>query len=296
VLCAAAGEADRLAGKQDLTVEISDQSLVGRAISRGWHQVALAPEAEQAVTENIESLVPHSEIALPLRLGQRVFGALYIQGQAEALFDSQNAAVLQTMADQLAVAIENVSLLQELRDTVRKLQATSRHYTQESWQAVGRRTDRPRGYRHRDLTTEPLYDRPGEADRVWQADHPLVTTTRLDNGQPDTSTLAMPVKLRGQIIGVLTLSFKGKPPTADTVSLIEEVANRLALALENARLLEETRQRAERDHAVSDITARIRASMDVEDILQTAVRQLSTAMGAERAFVEVGLSTRPPEA
>jgi hypothetical protein len=100
--------------------------------------------------------------------------------------------------------------------------------------------------------------------------------------------LAVPVKLRDQVVGVLNLSFEGPDVPSETVSLVEEVANRLALALENARLLDETRQRGQRDRLIADITSQVRASMDVERILQTAVRGLGAALGTERAFIRLG--------
>ena len=96
------------------------------------------------------------------------------------------------------------------------------------------------------------------------------------------------MKLRGEVVGVLNLRFEDEPVSSETVSLVEEVANRLALALENARLLEETRERAEQERIVANITARVRASMDPETILQTAVRELGAALGTSRAFVRLG--------
>jgi len=90
------------------------------------------------------------------------------------------------------------------------------------------------------------------------------------------------------VVGVLNVSLEEQVVASDTVSLVEEVANRLALALENARLLDETRQRAQRDRLIADITAQVRASMDVERILQTAVRGLGAALGTDRAFIKLG--------
>jgi GAF domain-containing protein len=107
--------------------------------------------------------------------------------------------------------------------------------------------------------------------------------------------LAVPIKLREQTVGVLNLNFEGQSPSADTVSMVEEVANRLALALENARLLDETRQRAERDRLAADVTAQVRAYIDLRNILQTAVRELGRALGSDRAFIRLGVEPQPAE-
>jgi len=66
----------------------------------------------------------------------------------------------------------------------------------------------------------------------------------------------------------------------------------LGLALESARLFEETQRMAERERLVSEITAKVRASMDVDIILQTAVRELGAALGTDRAFVQLSTGVR----
>ncbi|MBN1811621.1 MAG: GAF domain-containing protein, partial [Anaerolineae bacterium] len=147
------------------------------------------------------------------------------------------------------------------------------------------------GYRYRRLGIERAVEPPPEAVQAWADGHSVVLSLQPDaagDGQEPVSTLAVPVKLRDQVVGVLNLSFEDQAVAPDTVSLVEEVANRLALALENARLLDETRQRAQRDRLIADITAQVRASMDVERILQTAVRGLGAALGTERAFIKLG--------
>jgi GAF domain-containing protein len=77
--------------------------------------------------------------------------------------------------------------------------------------------------------------------------------------------------------------------------MIQEIANRLALALENARLLDETRQRAERDRLTADVTAQVRAYIDLKNILQTAVREVGRALGSDRAFIRLGVGAQPAE-
>jgi hypothetical protein len=102
--------------------------------------------------------------------------------------------------------------------------------------------------------------------------------------------LVAPIQLRGEIIGALGLQEIGdeKIWTRDEVALVEAVADQMALAIENIRLLDEMRQRAQRDRLIADITAQVRASMDVERILQTAVRGLGTALGTNRAYIRLG--------
>ncbi|MCS7179664.1 MAG: GAF domain-containing protein, partial [Anaerolineae bacterium] len=101
--------------------------------------------------------------------------------------------------------------------------------------------------------------------------------------------LLAPVRLQEQVIGVLQVKspIKGYRWSADEVTLVRTIADRLALALENARLLEETRRHAERDRRIAEITARVRASLDPETVLRTAVRELGTVLGVDRVTVRM---------
>ena len=80
--------------------------------------------------------------------------------------------------------------------------------------------------------------------------------------------------------------------TEGEIALIEAVVDQLALALENTRLLEETQQRAEQERIIAGITAQVRASMDLETILQTAVRELGVALGTDRTFIQLGVDSQ----
>jgi GAF domain-containing protein len=99
----------------------------------------------------------------------------------------------------------------------------------------------------------------------------------------------VPITLRDQVIGVLDLRSEGETFSPETVSLVEEVAGRLALAMENARLLEDTRRRAARERTIRQITEQMRRAVDVDTILQTTVTQLGQALGApRRVYVRLG--------
>jgi GAF domain-containing protein len=122
-----------------------------------------------------------------------------------------------------------------------------------------------------------------------------ISTTRTDNGT-DQASLIVPISLRDEAIGVLGLQGTKDEQqwTESEITLIETIADQLALAIENARLLQETQQRADRERIIANITSQVRASMDPETILQTAVRELGVALGTDRAFVTLGAG-KPPD-
>jgi GAF domain-containing protein len=291
VLRAATGEAGSQMLEQGRQDDLGEESPVSYVINSGYHRI-LFDVGEDAVSF-ANPLLPEtrSEVVLPLRVGRRITGALDIQSRREEAFDGDDVAVLQSMVDQFAAAIENAQLLTEMQQTLRELEVASGLYTQDSWRMAVQQGKQGMGYRYRRLGIERAVEPPPEAVQAWTDGRSVVLVPQPDaagDGQGLVSTLAVPVKLRDQVVGVLNLSFEDQAVEPDTVSLVEEVANRLALALENARLLDETRQRGQRDRLIADITAQVRASMDVERILQTAVRGLGAALGTERAFIQLG--------
>jgi GAF domain-containing protein len=74
--------------------------------------------------------------------------------------------------------------------------------------------------------------------------------------------------------------------------LIRAIAERVTLALENARLFEETTRRADREKTVSEITTRIRSVSDPQLMLQTALDELKRALGAN--YIQIRPYSPPP--
>ncbi len=269
-------------------LKVGEVGIVGYAAGTGKPRIALDVGADSVYFDNPDLPTTRSEMALPLKVRDQVIGVLDVQSTEERAFSDEDVSILQTMADQIGTAIENARLLEETQEALRELETAYSLYTQESWQGLARRSAQPLGYRYRSLGIEPAIEQAPETRQAWREGRPVMVETPATE-QSTVSRLAVPMKLRDQVVGVLNLRFDGQPASSDTISLIEQIANRLALALENARLLEETHERAERERITANITARIRASMDPQTILQTAVRELGTALGTDRTFVHLGI-------
>lgn len=290
VLRAATGEPGRRMLEQSYRVNLEEEGPVSYVISSGYHRIFLGAGDEAGGFGN--PLLPgaRSEIVLPLRVGRRIIGALEIYSPQETAFNADDATVFQSVADQLAVAIENTRLLEEMQQTLRELELASGQYTQESWRMSVERGRRGIGYRYRRLGIERVSDLSPEARNAWLNGAPVVASEQPEaagGGQEDGGAVAVPIKLRDQVVGVLDLNFENQSVSPETLTLVEEIAGRLALALENARLLDETRQRAQRDRLIADITSQVRASMDIERILKTAVQGIGAALGTDRAFIQL---------
>lgn len=222
------------------------------------------------------------EVAFPLRLQERTLGVMVVRFPTEIRMDGTEAAILGLIADQLAVALENTRLFSETRASLRELEALYRRYTAQSWERFVREV--PESVR--------LWTGPEEVpEGVWQD---LFEQARASGsvalGEEDSRyLLAVPVKLRGIAIGVLGFHREREAGRwrPEEITAAETVAERLALAVENARLLEEAQRRAARERLVAEISNRLRASLDPDTVLKTTVQELGRALRASWAMVEV---------
>lgn len=81
-----------------------------------------------------------------------------------------------------------------------------------------------------------------------------------------------------------------------SLRLYEALAQQAAVALEKARLLEESQQQAWREHHIRDIGDRIASSFDLDQLMRTTIAELGTMIGAEAGYVEMGVAPQPPGA
>lgn len=222
------------------------------------------------------------EAAFPMRLKEHVLGVMVVRSPTIIRLDGPEAAVLGLIADQLAMALENARLFSETRTSLRELEALYRRYTTQAWERFVR--EAPESAR--------LWTGPEEVpEGVWRE---LFEQARASGsaalGEEDSRhLLAVPVKLRGVPIGVLGFHREREAGRwrPEEVAMAEAVAERLALAVENARLLEEAQRRAAREQLIAEISARLRASLDPDTVLKTTVRELGQALRARQVLVEV---------
>lgn len=118
-------------------------------------------------------------------------------------------------------------------------------------------------------------------------------------GKPALSYLGAPLILGDQVLGAMAVQSYTTTRAYDERErdLLVAIANQTVIALQNARLFEETRARAHRERILREITTRVRSSADPDAIVRTAVRELGAALG-RRAFVRLGSTEQlvhPPD-
>lgn len=295
VLRAATGEAGEKMKSQGHKLEISGASMVGWCVANNSIRITLEtnidtpnaldlPGSSPSIERYKNPLLPNtrSELAIPLTSRGQVLGALTIQSALPNAFSNEDIAILQSMADQLANAIANARLYEQTQNALKEMETIYRRYLARGWSEYSQ-SRATSGYRKNDNEVTPLGDELlPEVMRTLQEPQPsLVKIPELEQ------TLVVPIKLRDNPIGVIGLrtATDQRQWSADDISLIETLSEQFALAAENIRLLDETQRRAEREHIVSEITSKIRASNDPQVILQTATSELLRALKAKNAHV-----------
>ena len=262
---AGTGEAGRLLKDSNYRIEINDKSIIGATARSKSARVAENVAFEKTYLAN--PLLPYtrSEITLPLVSGERLLGVLDVQSTEVGSFSEADIETLQGMANQLAIALENARLFQETQDTLEEVRTVHRQYLSSAW---GRTTE-----------AGDLEFTAGDAGKLTG----------------EEAAMDIPITLRDQIIGQIKLEGEDEWNSEER-ALIEAVATQTALALENARLLEESQQLAVRERLISEIGAKIWASATVDGILQTAVREIGRIMNASEAAIEINLDQPGEEA
>lgn len=263
-------------------LKVGQEGIVGRVTASGKAHIALDVGEDAVYFNNPDLPSTRSEMALPLRVGDQIFGALDVQSQEANAFQQEDIEVLQLLADQVAVAIQNARLFAQNQEALQTVQRAYGQVSAQAWQAVLAE----RG----DLGYQATPDgRVAPASGEWQEDA-LQAASQGKIVHSDAGKLALPVRIRDQVLGALRLT---KPEgsrdwSEKELQLIHNLVDQLSVALESARLHQEAQRRAERERLAGEITARLRASNDPAAILQTAVTELRQALNARRVQVLVG--------
>jgi GAF domain-containing protein len=256
------------------SLSLDPNSIVGYTISFGEPRIALDLGVDSLYGDNPDLPDSHSEMALPLRVGTRVIGALDVQSTVTNAFSQEDITILTTLADQVSIAIENARLFGEARNALAESKSVFEKYSRQDWSNFVNQV------KHTGFVFDGKHIVPIDNQTKREHIQTAIQTGSLSLERAST-IVAVPIKLRGQTIGVLDVRSKkgAREWTQDEITLLEAAAERAALALENARLVESAQRRASREHAIGEISARIGAVNDVEAILQTAVEELGRKIG-----------------
>ncbi len=293
LLRAGTGDAGQAMLAQGHKLEVGGESMIGQCVARNQARIALDVGKEPFRFDN--PLLPHtrSELALPLRSRGRVIGAMTVQSARPAAFDEADVAIMQTMADQVAVALDNARLFAQTQATLAEMEAAQRRYLGQAWSTYVK-TRAVDGYEHTGTSLTPLTgELLPEAQRALSEGRTLILNGASDEKEPAApATLVAPILLRDQPLGALGFQQPegGRPWSSEEIALVEMVAEQFALAADNLRLLDETQRRAAQDRLMAEIIGRVRASTEVDTILRTAILELGRALRASDGLIRLEFS------
>lgn len=271
---------------------VGGKSVVGQSTQYG--EIVFARDTTTDPLHRPNVLLPdtRAELAVPFLLGNRVTGALDVQSKAAQPFTDDELQVFRTMADQLAIAIENSRLQSESEQRQQIIEQQAQQRTVMEWREYmyDQRTERivRQAGVPTDLDLETL-----QARAIQR--RALVIGEKTER---NTIPLAIPLIVRQRVLGVAVWELPARDFDHNKRQLAEELAARLVVSLDNARLLEQTQRATQRERLVNDISAKLTAETDINQILQTAVREVGQALRAPQVSIRLsnslGSSEPPP--
>jgi GAF domain-containing protein/HAMP domain-containing protein len=264
VLAAANSEGGKKMLERNHRLKVGETGIVGFVTRTGQPRIALDVGADAVFFNNPDLPETRSEIALPLRVEAEIFGALDVQSTQTNAFSEEDINILSLLADQVSIAIQNARSYQQSREALEQAEITAAQMIEQQWNQ----------FLKRQKVTQYHFD----GVEAYQF-------TNAENKQ--THNLAIPLILRGAQIGTLKLSATDPNKTwdEDEIAIAQATAERTALAIENARLLQEAQKRATKERTIGEISTKIGNSISLESIIKTAIQEIgNTLPGAEVAI------------
>ena len=210
--------------------------------------------------------------------------------------DERDLLMLEAIGRQIGVGVANAQLYQQTEAALAEVEAAHQSYLRRGWQDHLRQREMlgRSGFVYQSSGSEPE-DKVIAAPDLWK---PEMERAVADGGpafaqgsdrEQDRAGVAVPITLRGQTLGVMGIEAGAgdRQWTEDEIALLAAVSEQLGQALESARLFADTERSAERERLIGDITAKIRASTDVQDILETTAEELGRVLGTSRVLVRL---------
>lgn len=271
-------------------LKVGHQGIVGYVTGTMNPRIALDVGDDAYHFQNPFLPETRSEMALPLIVGGELLGVIDVQSKAESAFSSEDIEVLQVLADQVAIALQNARLFRELQSNLRETRNLYKLYSQEAWSRKSSEKSIS-SFRYDRIQVSKTPKKHLSAAVIEQLAHgQIVLLSQGDNGsQPSIPRLIAPIMIQGQAIGFISFekAETGETWSSEEIKFIETITGQVSLTLENVRLLEETQSRAERERLVAEITGRMRETLNLETVLQTAVHEIGEALDLHEVIVNL---------
>ncbi len=254
-------------------LRVGTEGIVGYVAQTGVPRIALDVGQDAVWFDNPDLPMTRSEVALPLIVEGKVSGVLDVQSEREYAFKEEELDVLQLMADQVAIALYNVRLLEKMEGALEELREVQEDYSRRGWARVGKQL-RSLAYEYDRVEVSPVPPMPVPPDlKEGRVAHKIV----MDGGSP---VLMQSMKAGDRVLGYLSLIDPERIWTPEEFELMQGVSEQVASALETARLFEESQRTARQQSLISNVL-QLAASPDLtpEQIPVEIARELAHGLG-----------------
>lgn len=332
VIREATGEAGAQLKRIGHKLAVGSKSIVGFVAGQG--EALVVNDITKDATHLPNPMLPdtRAEAAFPLKIGERILGVLDVQSTTPYSFSSNDINTFRTLADQLAIAVNNTELFAEIQEHLSQhrllhhitTSAASGTTLEEALTSAvkglqvtlgGDRvsillSDNKRG----NLTVKASVGYSESAFNLtipfdsgitgWVAAHrkPL----RVNDISQDAryirvssntrSELALPLIFHSDLLGVLNVeSEQVDSYNENDEEMLGTLAGSLAAIIANARLVDQIRKQAERERLLNEISTKIRRSTDIHTILNSTIQELHRVTGARKAQIYIGIPAQKHE-
>lgn len=262
--------------------------VVGYAAQTGMPRIALDVGTDAVFFNNPYLPNTHSEAALPMKSRGETIGILDVQSTEKGAFTNEDLRILTALANQVSIAFENTRLLTETRTALTQVQEVYNEFTRTEWTRAVSNAEQP-GFRYNSGRIEIMEDPLRSPEVVSAVENGQIVANPAIPSEDKRAVLVVPVKLRGEVIGVLHI--ESEDPThewsTDETKLIDAIAERAAVAMENARSFQDARRRAYKEQLISEASAKISSTIEFENILQTTAEELERVLGGSDVLIRL---------
>lgn len=258
------GDAGRrmMASKHKLA--IGGYSMIGWATQTRKSRIALDVGEEAVHFDNPLLPETRSELALPIVSATSVHGAITVQSRDVSAFDENDVMILQSVADSLAISLENATTFQKNQKALEDIRVLNRAYIKQAW-------------------WDPL-----DVDQNLKIDYENPQAVEMP-AKP--GSMVIPLLLRDEMIGKIKLEVDKSDMPSETKEFLDSISAQTTVALENARLIEESHMAALQEQQLNALTSQFSRAASIEEILRTAVMELGKLPSIQAASIALV----PPE-
>ncbi len=298
-LVASTGEVGALLLERKHSLTVNSPSVIGKVT--GDRKLIVARARSLNTIHRRNEYLPETlvEAAFPLLSGDRVVGALDLQSKKPLAFPDRDLPIYQTLADHIAISIDNARLFEESerrveenrvlidqsRNALREVERLNMRLTGRAWSEFLQSSKNTTGMAV-DFATNKVQSSDDWTDTLQAA---IQANEVIQQSDAAGRLVSVPLRVRGQAIGAMEFELdENGQLSPEDLELVEEISERFGLAVETARLYQESQSSAQRQALINEIGTKLQSANNIEATLSEAARSLQKTLKAHKVAIRLG--------